>query len=157
MATERRKFSPEFKAEAVKLVLETGQPVAHVARDLGLHEGTLGNWVNAWRKEHAGEAEEDPLTPSERAELGQLRRENATLKLEREFLGLSQAAVRRAVLAASIAGFHEASGGTYGAPRITADLREAGHQVSVKTVAKTDTRSSTRARYLARAAARSAC
>lgn len=86
MSTERRKYSPEFKAEAVKLVLETGQPVAHVARDLGLHEGTLGNWVNAWRKDHAGEVEEDPLTPSERAELGQLRRENATLKLEREFL-----------------------------------------------------------------------
>ena len=95
MSIERRKFSPEFKAEAVKLVLETGQPVAHVARDLGLHEGTLGNWVNAWRKDHADEVEEEPLTPSERAELGQLRRENATLKLEREFLGAINPVVHR--------------------------------------------------------------
>lgn len=91
MSTERRRFSPEFRAEAVKLVLETGQPIAHVARDLGLNDGTLGNWVNAWRRDHAAELEEEPLTPSERAELAQLRRENATLKLEREFLAKAAA------------------------------------------------------------------
>jgi transposase-like protein len=41
---ERRKFSPQFRAEAVQMVIETGKPIAVVARDLGINEGTLGNW-----------------------------------------------------------------------------------------------------------------
>ena len=52
MPEQRRRFSPQFKAEAVQMVLETGRPIAEVARDLGIHDGTLGNWVNAWRREH---------------------------------------------------------------------------------------------------------
>jgi transposase-like protein len=47
MPEQRRKFSPQFKAEAVQMVIETGTPVAEVARDLGLNDGTLGNWVKA--------------------------------------------------------------------------------------------------------------
>ena len=47
MPEHRRRFSPQFKADAVQMVIETGRPVAEVARDL--HDGTLGNWVNAWR------------------------------------------------------------------------------------------------------------
>jgi len=47
MPEQRRKFSPQFKAEAVQMVLETGKPIAEVARDLGINEGTLGNW---WRR-----------------------------------------------------------------------------------------------------------
>ena len=50
MPEHRRQFSPQFKAEAVQMVIETGKPVAEVARDL-VHDGTLGNWVNAWRRE----------------------------------------------------------------------------------------------------------
>jgi transposase-like protein len=46
MPEHRRQFSPQFKAEAVQMVIETGKPVAEVARDLGIHDGTLGNWVN---------------------------------------------------------------------------------------------------------------
>jgi transposase-like protein len=49
---ERRKFSPQFRAEAVQMVIETGKPIAEVAGDLGINEGTLGNWVNAWRHAH---------------------------------------------------------------------------------------------------------
>jgi transposase-like protein len=49
MPERRRRFSPQFKAEAVLLVIETGRPIAEVARDLGVHEGALGNWVKAWR------------------------------------------------------------------------------------------------------------
>ena len=49
MAERRRKFSPQFKAEAVQMVIETGKPIAEVARDLGVVAQTLGNWVQAWR------------------------------------------------------------------------------------------------------------
>ena len=83
-ASQRRKFTPEFRAEAVRLVLDTGRPIAQVARDIGVLEGTLGNWVNLHRAEHVGD--EPELGISERAELAQLRRDNQTLRMEREFL-----------------------------------------------------------------------
>jgi transposase-like protein len=51
MPEHRRRFSPQFKAEAVQMVLETRKPIAEIARDLGIHDGTLGNWVNTWRRE----------------------------------------------------------------------------------------------------------
>jgi transposase len=47
MGETRRKFDQDFKEGAVRLVRETGKPVAQVAKDLGINEGTLGNWVNA--------------------------------------------------------------------------------------------------------------
>ena len=62
MPEQRRRFSPQFKAEAVQMVIETGKPIAEVARELGIHDGTLGNWVNAWRREHP--EPDQPLTPS---------------------------------------------------------------------------------------------
>jgi transposase-like protein len=53
MPEQRRSFSPQFKAEAVQMVLETGTPIAEVVRDLGINEGgTLGNWVNIWRRDN---------------------------------------------------------------------------------------------------------
>ncbi|WP_436844636.1 transposase [Streptomyces wuyuanensis] len=55
LSQKRRKFTPEYREEAVKMVIETSRPIAQVARELGLVEGTLGNWVNAYRREHAGE------------------------------------------------------------------------------------------------------
>lgn len=45
MSQKRGRFSPQFRAEAVQMVLETGKPVAEVARDLQINEGRLGNWV----------------------------------------------------------------------------------------------------------------
>ena len=52
MPERRRQFSPQFRAEAVQMVIETGKPIARVARDLGIHDGTLGNWVNAFTRAH---------------------------------------------------------------------------------------------------------
>ena len=57
----KRKFSEEYKLEAVKLVVEGGAPVAQAARDLGLGQSTLEKWVAAWRSKNPQEA---PLTVS---------------------------------------------------------------------------------------------
>jgi len=51
----RRKFSPEFKDEAVKMVIESSRAIAEVAPEIQGSEGTLGNWVNNYRGEHADE------------------------------------------------------------------------------------------------------
>jgi transposase len=79
-----KSFSPEFKDEAVKMVIETSRPIARVAKELGINEGTLGNWVSAYRRDHAGE--EPPLTVSDRARLRELERENREQKMQIEFL-----------------------------------------------------------------------
>ena len=78
------KYSPEFREEAVKMVIETSRPIAEVARENGINEGTLGNWVNRYRKQHAGE--EPALDMSERARLRQVERELREAKMENEFL-----------------------------------------------------------------------
>ena len=72
MGETRRKFDRDFREGAVRLVRETGKPVAQVARDLGINEGTLGNWVNA-DKRHRGEGN-GALDEDERAELARLRK-----------------------------------------------------------------------------------
>jgi transposase len=84
LARPKKNFSPEFKDEAVKMVIETSRPIARVAKELGIYEGTLDNWVNAYRREHAGE--EPPLAVNERARLRELERETRELKMELEFL-----------------------------------------------------------------------
>jgi transposase-like protein len=84
MPEHRRRFSAQFKAEAVQMVLETGKPIAEVARDLGIHDGTLGNWVNTWRREHP---EPEPgITPVERARVKEMEDEIRRLRMENEFL-----------------------------------------------------------------------
>lgn len=89
MPERRRRFTAEFKDEAVKLVIETSRPVAEVAREIGVNEGTLGNWVNRYRAEHVDD--EPPLTISERARLRELERENRELRMKTEFLGKAAA------------------------------------------------------------------
>jgi transposase len=71
MGETRRKFDQDFKEGAVRLVRETGKPIAQVARDLGINEETLGNWVNADRRRRDGVA--GVLSEDERAELIRLR------------------------------------------------------------------------------------
>ena len=78
MGRQRREFSPEYKDEAVKLVINTGRTVAVVARELGIQESTLGRWVKLQKDRlDGGEA---PLSETERAELARLRKENSELK-----------------------------------------------------------------------------
>jgi transposase len=84
MSAKRNKYSREYREEAVKMVLATSRPIAQVARELGLNEGTLGNWVNAYRREHAGE--EPELDVHERARLREAERELLEVKMENEFL-----------------------------------------------------------------------
>jgi transposase-like protein len=84
MTERRRKFSPQFRAEAVQMVIETGKPIAEVARDLGIHDGTLGNWLTAWRREHP--EPDQALSPVERARVKELEEENRRLRMENEFL-----------------------------------------------------------------------
>ncbi len=66
----RRKFTPEFKAEAVALVVASGGNIAQVAKVLGLHVSSLGNWVRQSQAEAAG-----PPNAEERFEIRELRRE----------------------------------------------------------------------------------
>ena len=89
MAETRWKFDRDFKEGAVRLVRETGRPIAQVAKDLGINEGTLGNWVNADRRRR-GEGN-GALGEDERAELARLRKENAELAMERDVLKRSVA------------------------------------------------------------------
>ena len=82
MSEKRRKFDQDFKDGAVDIVLTSGRPVAEVARDLGINEGTLGNWVDKRRRSQTPGA----LREEERAELLRLRRENAELRMQRDVL-----------------------------------------------------------------------
>ena len=84
MSSKYRKFSPEFRDEAVRLVIESSRPIAQVARELEVNEGTLGNWVTRYRASHA--EDEPPLTVSERARLREAERQNRELRMENEFL-----------------------------------------------------------------------
>ena len=81
----RRSFSDEFKAGAVRLVLEQGKTVAQVARELDLTDSALRGWVERARAD-AGQGKPGVLTTVEREELTRLRIENRELRMEREIL-----------------------------------------------------------------------
>ncbi len=78
----RRQFSPEFKDEALRMVKQSDDSLAKMARDLGLSRATLRNWV----AKAAEPVSKDALTETERAELARLRRENRQLQMERDIL-----------------------------------------------------------------------
>ena len=76
-----RKYSPEFKAEAVRHVEQSDEPLRTIAHALGVNAGTLKSWVLASRPEPR-----EPLHEDERSELQRLRRENRQLRTERDIL-----------------------------------------------------------------------
>ena len=77
----RRKFTPEFKSEAVELVEATDEKITQVARELGISDTSLGNWVRQTRAEANGAP-----TAEERAEIRDLRRELDRTRRERDIL-----------------------------------------------------------------------
>jgi transposase len=81
---KRRAFTPEFKAETVRLV-QGGKSIPQVARDLDLTESALRLWVRQAEID-AGRGKPGELTTEERQELQRLRRENKELRIEREIL-----------------------------------------------------------------------
>ena len=83
MPEKRKKYDREFREGAVRIVEETGKPIAQVARDLGVVEGTLGNWVKQAREAREGR---DGLSKDDIEELKRLRAENAELRMERDVL-----------------------------------------------------------------------
>ena len=82
--SKRRRFSDEYKAEAVQLV-GSSKSIGGIARELGLGETALRRWVQQAEID-AGRGPTGALTTSEREELGHLRRENQRLRMEREIL-----------------------------------------------------------------------
>jgi transposase len=82
MAEHRRRFDADFRDGVVRIVLESGRPIAEVARELGINEGTLGNWVKRARNGAVPGA----LSEDERAELARLRREVGELRMQRDVL-----------------------------------------------------------------------
>ena len=81
--SNRGRFTAEFKADAVSMVIDGDRSIVDVAGSLGLVEQTLGNWV---RQARIDRGERAGLTSDERAELVRLRRENAQLAMERDLL-----------------------------------------------------------------------
>jgi len=79
----RRKFSDEFKRDAVEIVRSSDRSIAEVARELGIYDSSLGNWV---RQDQINRGEREGLSSDEKARLGELERENARLRMERELL-----------------------------------------------------------------------
>ena len=83
MSEKRNKYDAEFREGAVRIVEETKKPIAVIARDLGVNEGTLGNWVAKAREARQGT---EGLSKGDVEELKRLRAQNAELRMERDVL-----------------------------------------------------------------------
>lgn len=84
MAANYKKYSPEFREEAARMVVETSRAIAAVAREVGVNETTLGNWVRDYKATQVGD--EPTLALSERARLRELERRTRELEMENTFL-----------------------------------------------------------------------
>ncbi|WP_233597565.1 MULTISPECIES: IS3 family transposase [Corallococcus] len=188
----RREFSVEYKAQAVKLVVEEGKSIPQVARDLDLTESALRLWVEQMKTDR-GEGKPGALTTVEREELARLRKENRELRMEREILKNGGGLLREGdevkftfihaekalypvavlcrhlgvsrsgyyawakrpeserkksdrALSTEVLAIHQESRGTYGAPRVHAELKARGRRVARKRVARLMRQADVRAR-----------
>lgn len=83
---DRRRFTSEFKREAVKLALQPGATVTRIAQDLGLHPNMLRKWIKQFSSGKWEAKPGVPLKSEQQAELDRLRRELAKVKTERDIL-----------------------------------------------------------------------
>ena len=88
---KRRKFTEEYRRDAALMVIDTGRPIAQVARELGIGEQGLGCWVKTERARREAEADGRRDPREVEAENRRLRRENERLRMENEFLGKASA------------------------------------------------------------------
>ena len=89
MSSSRKKYTPEYRQEAARLVIESGRPIAHAAKEIGVAEGLLGKWVKNER-ERRGAA--DGMSQADlRAENARLRRQLAEARMDNEFLSKATA------------------------------------------------------------------
>ncbi len=79
----RRKFSDEFKRDAVEIVRSSDKSIAEVARELGIYDSSLGSWV---RQDQVDRGEREGVSSNDKDRLSELERENARLRMERELL-----------------------------------------------------------------------
>ncbi len=79
----RRKFSDEFKRDAVEIVRSSDKSIAEVARELGIYDSSLGSWV---RQDQVDRGEREGVSSDDKDRLSELERENARLRMERELL-----------------------------------------------------------------------
>lgn len=93
MATERRKYTEEFKREAVRLMETSGKPIAELARDLGINDNNLYRWrgVGGGERQQASKGSVSEME----AELKGLRREVEVLRQERDILKKAMSIVSR--------------------------------------------------------------
>jgi transposase-like protein len=82
-------YSPEFREEAARMVVESSRPIVQVAREIKVNEATLGGWVKTYRDKHADD--ERGLQLPDRARLRELERENRELRMKVEFLSKATA------------------------------------------------------------------
>jgi transposase len=93
---QRRIFTAEQKADAVRIVEQSEKPISQIAKEIGISESALRKWVNQAKIDQNG-SPEGALTTTERQELTQLRREVKRLEQERAFLKKAAAFLRQGV------------------------------------------------------------
>nr|WP_123600245.1 IS3 family transposase [Micromonospora sp. Llam0] len=100
-------YTPEFREEAVQLVLQSNKPVSQVAREIDVHPETLRSWVRQYRRENSGAQNSPQIGIDERARLKELERRNRELEMENSFLKKAAGVLREGPSVTSLYEFIE--------------------------------------------------